>query len=59
MNTFIKIYTKGNKTIYLNISQIVKIEAGSDQGARIILINGDLVETSQKLDSILQILNVV
>lgn len=58
MIEFIRVSTKGNKTVYLNISTIVKIEAGSDGGARISLSNTDLIETSQKLEDILKVLTV-
>ena len=59
MNQFIKIYTTGNKTVYLNITQITKVEASSDgNSTRISLSNTDLIETNQKLEEILQKLPV-
>ena len=59
MNQFIKIHTTGNKMVYLNITQITKVEASSDgNSTRISLSNTDLIETNQKLEEILQMLPV-
>ena len=59
MNSFIKIYTTGNKTVYLNITQITKVETTSDGGTRISLSNTDLIETSQKFEDILKVLTII
>ena len=59
MNQFIKIHTTGNKMVYLNITQITKVEASSDgNSTRISLSNTDLIETNQKLMEILEKLPV-
>lgn len=59
MNQFIQIHTTGNKTVYLNITQITKVEASSDgNSTRISLSNTDLIETNQKLEEILEKLPV-
>lgn len=56
MNLFIKIETTKGKTVYLNVTQITKVEAGSDGGTKIYLSNTDLIETNQKLEEILRLL---
>lgn len=59
MNSFIKINTTGNKTVYLNITQITKVVGSSNGGTRISLSNTDLIETNQKLEEILKLLTVI
>jgi hypothetical protein len=58
MSTFIKIHTKGNNTVYLNITQIVKLEATLDGGTKISMSNTDLIESSRTLEDILKLVKV-
>ncbi|MGV8995294.1 MAG: hypothetical protein ACOH1O_14435 [Flavobacterium sp.] len=57
MNAFIEIYTTSNKTVYLNITQITKVEAGNGC-TKISLSNTDLIETNQKLEDVLKLLPI-
>lgn len=57
MNQFIKIYTIGSKYVYLNVTQITKVQESSDGTVtKISLSNTDLIETNLKLEEVLKML---
>ena len=56
MNTFFKIQTTSSKTVYINVTEITKLESTSNGETKISLSNTDLIETKSSIEDILKMI---